>query len=72
MKIDGVKYECNVWKDTPKYGMIQSGVTYYQAVNGVGVTGSSSVTPNIKYPCITISSDTTYFYIKELSFAEWD
>lgn len=72
MKIDGTSHECNVWESTPKYGMIQSNVTYYEAVNGVGVSGSSSVTPSLNYPCITMSSDSNYFYIKELSFAEWD
>lgn len=72
IKIDGTMYTCDVWKATPKYGVLQNNVSYYKTVNGVGVPDSDAITPNVNYPFISIVSDTSYFYIKELSFAEWE
>ena len=70
--IDGVRYACDTWVETPKYGKIQPNMAYYGTTNGIGSSNDTAITPDVIYPSISISSDTSYLYIKELSFVEWD
>lgn len=70
--IDGTRYACNTWVATPKYGKIQANMAYYGTTNGVGSSKDTAITPDVTYPSISISSDTSYLYVKELSYGEWD